>query len=364
MYDPRSDLTRYDQDKPRTLQQSVGPSSTGGCRRQHAYRWHQTPPDPGATRSEAAARYGTLLHMGWSVMIRRLGEPGREPDVRIEIPGLPAPGYADDVDWAAAVVTDLKTTSGRAYASWCTYGVPERFWDQVEVYAYGLRRRARLPWTLRIVLFNRETGDEQPFERPADPAYGEHLAAQLVAEQARLEASDSPYEFPRDGAGPGRGMPCDWCSWLRQCWGPGRDGMSAQASTVVDDPAEVAARARDYLAAGAEARKFKRAQDDARAFLEGLPAGQYEDVVLGWSGGNPRPPGPDPDAMAETLEWLGIPTPLREGGRTNRTIRVTKVPGTIAGPAANDGPHDSRPARVEEAPPEGGEHQGTREEAL
>src|SRR5262245_17349672 len=223
--DLRSDLHRYDDGKPRTHQQSVGPSDTGGCRRQHAYRWHDTPKDS-APRSEAAARLGTLLHLGWSVMIKRLDDPGRQADVKITLPGLPAPGYADDVDYTHRVCTDLKSTSDRAYQRWITYGLPERMWDQVEIYAYGLyvQHTPELPgdWTLRIVLLNRETGHETPFERPADHDRGRLLTDALAAEQARLEASGSPYEFPRDGAGPGRGFPCDWCPWLRTCWGYGR----------------------------------------------------------------------------------------------------------------------------------------------
>lgn len=329
-YDPRTDLRRWDEDRPRTQQPSVGPSDTGGCIRQHAYRHHRTEPSD-RKRSEAAARLGSLIHLGYAAMLTQMDLPGRESEVWVTLPGLRAPGRADDVDRINRVVLDVKTTSGRAFTRWCTYGLPERMWDQVDIYAYGLwllDGPAGEPhnWTLAILLINRETGEEQRFERPADPDHGARLVELLIQEQEALDASNSPEEFPREGAGPGRGMPCDWCPWMRRCWGPPRhDGLSEQSASVADDPAAVAAHADAYLTAREEESKAKRIKDDARAFLEGLPPGLYGDAEIGWTGGNPTPPVPDADAMADLLTSLGYPVPLSPAGRTRRSISVKRV---------------------------------------
>src|SRR5262245_23600604 len=324
--DPRSEIRKWDEDRPRTQQRGVGPSDIGGCRRQHAYRWHDTPAsDP--KRSAAAARLGSLIHLGYAAMIDSLGLPNRETEVEVVLPGLPAKGRADDVDRAARVVLDVKTAKAASFDRWVTYGLPERMWDQCDIYAYGIALHDPGDWTLAILLINRETGEEQRFERPASPERGEYLLRLLVAEQTALDASEHPEEFLRDGAGPGRGMPCDWCPWLRRCWGPPRtDGLSEQSATIADDPAAIAAHVADYLDAREDEAKAKRLKDDARAFLEGLPAGPYGDAEVGWSGGNPTEPVPDADAMVELLGSLGFPVPMTSGGRTRRSIHVKRAP--------------------------------------
>src|SRR5262245_13395858 len=320
MYDPRSDLEQHDHANPRHQQVTLGPSDSGGCRRQHAYAHHGTTKTD-TERSEAEARLGSLLHLGYARVTEALG---RDANVNVAIPGLHAPGHADDVDFANRIVRDLKTTKDRVFKRWITYGLPERMWQQVELYAYGLwlTDPEGGDWTLAILLLNRETGQEVPFERPADPDNGQRLAQQLAHEQQILDASDSPDDFPRDGHGPGSGMPCDWCPWLTACWGGPVGALSPQAATIAADPVAVGGMGREYLDANAAVAKAAEQKATARLYLTGIPAGDYDGIHIGWQGGNPRGPQPDPVAMARRLAELGEPVPTVDGGTTTRSIRV------------------------------------------
>lgn len=326
MYEPAlSDLQAADALNPRHGQVALGPSDSGGCVRQHAYAHHLTPmSDP--ERSLGEARLGTLIHKGYSATVQALRLPGRETDVHLDLPGLRAGGTADDVDWQERIVRDVKTAKHRTWLRWATYGVPERWWEQVEIYGYGCHLRQPGPWTLALLVIDRETGDELPLERPADPARGLMLLHQLVMEQDDLDSSERPEEFPRQGHGPGRGMPCDWCPWLRECWGEQQGVLSPQARTIVADARQIEQVALDYLDAAEVEGKAREAKADARAYLEGLPSGVYGTATLGWQGGNVRGDIPDPDAMVEVLNEYDIPVPTRPGGTTARSIRVTRTP--------------------------------------
>lgn len=321
----QSDLEEWDASRPRNAQVALGPSDTGRCLRQAAFAHHGIPPTD--DRSRGQARLGSLIHAGWSAMLATRPEwMHREPDVEIQVPGLKAVGHADDVDWQRHVVNDVKTVNGRRWDRWVTFGVSEDAWDQVELYAHGLRWTVNPgPWSVRITVINRETGDEAGYERPSDPARGAWLAERLVDRQALLDASRSPQDIAREGSGPDRGFPCDYCDWMTACWPPAEGDLTPQAVTIAEDPEAIEAAGEDYLAAAEALKKFDDAKKDARAFLGGIPKGDYGHVRIGWRGGRPGPPEPDPAAAVALLEQMGVEVPMRRK-QSARSISVTRVP--------------------------------------
>jgi len=320
---------------------ALGPSAANKCYRQAAYEYLDvTPSNP---RGTGAADLGTLLHLGWSAMITSRYSPDeRQADVPIQPEGLPRPGEADDVDWVNRVVTDVKTAKATVYESWGRNGVYEDYWDQVEVYALGLRQQYGGDWTLRIMAINRETGEYVPYERAADPVRGYELVAKiadrhasLVQDQMRLLDKEQDErlavveQYPREGKGPGRGMPCDYCPFVDMCWPDptGPDGTPQSATMDPDDMAAIGSLASEYLALSATGKKAFDARDDIKPFLAGLDAvvpdpqdPEYE-LTVKMVGGNPGKPEYDCEAMAERLEELGYAPIMRET-TTARYVRV------------------------------------------
>lgn len=318
-------LEEWEATNKRHDQTTLGPSDTGACLRRSAYRLHGYAP---SDEEEAAdkARFGSLLHAGWSAAITALADPDHLADVRVHIRGLLADGHADDVDFRNKVVTDLKTTGDRAWGRWVNNGIPDRMWDQVELYAYGLLGMDyEGPWTLCIQLLNRETGQITPFERAADPEHGRVLAERLAERQQALIDSASPDDIDREGAGPDTGFPCDYCEFLTLCWPtPDDPALSPQAATIAEDPYLIELTLNDYLLASAEESKARRAKDEARAFLTGLKPETYGSIRLTWRGGNDKGEVDDPDAAIARLRALGMDVPTKRK-ITAKSINVQRV---------------------------------------
>jgi hypothetical protein len=326
--DFRSTLQRYMDANQEGRSHLIGPSGVGDCYRKQAYRYFGTPQSD--YRGKEKADLGTLLHLGWSAMLAAMFKPmEREGDVRIDVPGLPRGGSADDVDWANRIVTDLKSANDRAWQAAINRDGPyENYWDQTEVYAYGLHAQYGGQWTLRIVLFNTEKGGEVEFTRPADPVRGERLANIMAARHEALtfavEQGGAPEDFPQEGNGPGRGFPCDWCEFVTTCWGEAEGDLTPQAQTIVDDPEQVASYAEQYLTASAEESAAKKRKYDAAAFLSGI-RGTFGGFTVSRTKDGEGSDEPDVDAMVALLASAGTPIPtLFKPGRRGY-VKVNRV---------------------------------------
>jgi len=336
-FDHRDTMSRYMERIQEGKSHLLGPSSTGKCIKQSAYQYLGI--KPSRYDSKDKADLGSLLHLGWSALITAEFDPSeREPDVRINVPHLPRGGSADDVDWLNRIVTDLKSANARAWQRFIDRDGPyENYWDQAELYAFGLWATHGGNWTMRLVVINTETGERVEFTRAADPIRGETLAKDLSRRHDRLEtarllstAGEDPLAlvetFEREGNGPGRGFPCDWCPFIAQCWPEEADGLSAQAQTVVDNPDEVAAKAAEYMVASRAESEAKKVKYDAQAYLRGIE-GVFGSYKITTTGGKPSPDEPDPDAMIDLLSMLGQTIPMRSGPVRSSYPRVTKVKG-------------------------------------
>lgn len=311
----------------------IGPSGVDDCYKKHAYFYMGA--EPSEPSDTDAADLGTLFHLGWTTMIKSMFDPAeRDADVRVDIEGMPRSGSADDVDYVNRIVTDLKTAKDRVWQSWMNSGSPyDSYWSQLELYALGLRQMHGGDWTMRILAFNRETGQRMEYTRPADPEVGQALVIkaagrhnELMAAAAVTASVGDPLllvgSFPREGRGPGRGMPCDWCPFMSLCWPePTKDGGTPQSETIREDNEEIGAYAAEYLEAAAEASKAERRKYDAQAFLKGI-TGSFPDPNTGGTinittAGGSRSQVVDCDAAAARLEELGEEVPKKWTSRAS-----------------------------------------------
>jgi hypothetical protein len=327
--DLRSTMQKFMDAKQEGKSGLIGPSGVGDCYRKQAYVYFGA--EPTDYREKGKADLGTLLHLGWSAMLAAMFDPKeRRGDVRVEVPGLPRGGESDDVDFVNLIVTDLKSANDRAWQSAINRDGPyENYWDQVEVYAYGLHAEYGGQWTLRIVLFNTEKGGEVEFTRPADPVRGERLANVMAARHEALtfavDEGGQPEDFPQEGNGPGRGFPCDWCEFVSGCWPDWVGDLSPQAQTIMDDEGTVEAYAEQYLTASAAESAAKKLKYDAAAFLSGI-RGTFGGFTVSRTKDGEGEDVPDADAMVALLGSLKqqVPTMFKPGRRGYVTVKRVK----------------------------------------
>lgn len=307
-------LGSWDDDVQDARHPAVGPSDAGRCTRQVAYRVRGEQPD--TERSSEQAIMGTLIHEGIArVIALSFDTADRTAELQVQVPGLKRPGTADDVWWAHGLLTDYKTTSGRAFDWWLNRGPDDDAWGQLYAYAYGINDTygptADVIDSLRLVAINRDNGASAEWVIPYDAEAAEQAVAQLVTLQ---ELIDQGHELPRQGAGPGRGFPCDYCSWVRTCWNIDDvpEGRSPQSATLdADELEQVAAVAAEYVDAQQIEAKAKRLKEDARAFLVGISVDDAHGFAVRWSGGR-RELKPDPAALLAAAEAAGMHVPMTE----------------------------------------------------
>jgi hypothetical protein len=325
---------RDDRSRPRSRQHLLGPSSIGLCRRRAAYELHGTWPTD-LDDNKHPAILGTWLHEG---ILRVLAEQyGAHTELALTdgvILGH-ADAYWEPSEQAPGVVEDVKTKSTRALDVVVRQGPSRHELFQVHLYAHllrtgGLVEHPRLPTgkaldvdVVRIRYVGREYGQVVVHQQ----AYDEDLTQQALAWAEDVFDSPEPESMPRDLDGPGLSIICDNCLFKTACWQLDRladDGRAPQ-TILVDGTAAITEALSAYADAAEIESAAKKRKAKARKMLDAADAGVYGNFQLSWSGGNPRPPEPDPEAMIRIIEGLGLGVPLKPGGRTSRTIGVTRL---------------------------------------
>ncbi|OIJ87750.1 hypothetical protein BIV25_37960 [Streptomyces sp. MUSC 14] len=336
---------RDDRSRPRSRQQLLGPSSIGLCRRRAAYEVHGTWPTDLADNRHAAI-LGTWLHEGiLRVLAKQYGA-----FTELELTNGTLLGHADAY-WAPAgvadhngsvnagelgVVEDVKTKSTRALDVVVRQGPSRHEWFQVDLYAHLLRTGALtehpylaagepLPVdVVRLRYVGREYGQVVVHQRP----YDKDVTQQALAWAEDVLDSPNPDAMPRDLDGPGLSIICDNCPFRSACWqlDPRQVPDRAPQTILAEDAADITAALSAYADAAETESAAKKRKAKARKILDAAEPGTYGDFKLSWSGGNPRPPVPDPEAMVHIIESLDLEIPLKSGGRTSRTINVSRVP--------------------------------------
>lgn len=311
--------------------EAMGPSAVGGCIRQQAYRQLGVlPTDPISTEK---ADIGTLIHLGIMEVLSEvtdIADLGTE--VPVQVPGMSRKGAADIVYWIARTLVDVKTYGDRAWKTRVEADEPyPSQWKQTDLYALGVNEThgEQMIDTVQILAVNRETGQYVTFTKAYDEASARDAAWEMQQRQAsidtakaaladptrHLDAAALAETFPREGKGPGRGMPCDWCPFLAQCWPMPFDDLSPQSATVVDNPVEVEHWAGEYREASAEAKAWTDRKYTAQAYLQGI-VGTFGGWTVSQQAAAKDTDVPDVDAMIETFTQLGLPVPtLTKPGR-------------------------------------------------
>ncbi|MEU5093706.1 PD-(D/E)XK nuclease family protein [Streptomyces sp. NPDC020996] len=335
---------RDDRARPRSRQRLLGPSSIGLCRRRAAYEVHGTWPTDLADNMHAAI-LGTWLHEGILRVLREQYGAHTELELTDGVilghadaywaPGAPHPRATEAQAADVGVVEDVKTKSTRALDVVVRQGPSQAEWFQVHLYAHllrtgGLKDHSHLPAgeplpvdVVRLRYVGREYGQVVVHQR----AYDEDVTQQALAWAEDVLASPEPEAMPRDLDGPGLSIICDNCPFKTVCWNLDQLADDRAPQTILaEDTAAITDALRAYTDAAEVESAAKKRKAKARKMLDAADAGTYGAFRLSWSGGNPRPPEPDPEAMIRILEGLGVGIPMRPGGRTSRTIGVSRVP--------------------------------------
>uniref|UniRef100_A0AAU2V7V5 PD-(D/E)XK endonuclease-like domain-containing protein n=1 Tax=Streptomyces sp. NBC_00003 TaxID=2903608 RepID=A0AAU2V7V5_9ACTN len=337
-----------DRGRARSRQRLLGPSSIGLCRRRAGYEFHGTWPTD-LEDNKHAAILGTWAH---EPILRVLAEK-HGAFTEIEVRGEQVIGHVDAY-WPPAelastlkapkptsgyttpygVVEDVKTKAVYALKSIERTGPREHELFQVHLYANMLRtgclvEHPCLPVgqplpvdVVRLRYVGRDFGDEFIHQQ----AYDEAITKDALAWADEVFNSSDPEHLPRDLDGPKLSSICHNCDWRTACWQLDSlpEGRAPQ-TILAQDHDSLVQTLKDYADAADIASPAKKTMAKARKVLDAAQAGIYGGFQLGWSGGNPRPAQPDAEAMVKILQNLRIDVPLLPGGRTNRTISVSRV---------------------------------------
>lgn len=284
-------------------------SDYGGCGRAVWYR--ERPPEGyvPVELDESRATLGQVIH--------KAGEadgaaryPWRRYEFPVAIPGLDKPGRIDRYDPIIGEVADTKT-AGRAKWDMFASGPPASAWGQVMIYGLALEEMGLPVRTVAIIAINRDTGAEEHFHRPYDPAVARSALDELVALGTLLDLGIVP---PREGTGPSR-FPCSWCPARDHCWNiPAAEaaGRSPESYTILgEDPEDAIIEwaARQLYERRQKATAADRAKDEAAALLVGVKYGPYGEMEVYRGGGGSKP---DYKAWAEMLlQMLALPEDQR-----------------------------------------------------
>ena len=301
--------------------QPIGPSGAGDCYRAQAYAQLGVPVSNPEDSQKADA--GSLVHYGIDTILADV--EGVETETHIHIPGLRRRGTGDILKRDEHLLIDIKTYGDRAFGYRMDAGGPfDHQWDQVQLYGLGLYEEAGdgEPWTLQILGINRETGEHQVWEQVQDLDRAREIAAKIQRRQNAISAAALSVAldgvdpqavaetFPREGKGPGRGFPCNWCAFMDTCWpAPIDPSLSPQSATIVADPEAVAAQAEAYRIGQQMEAEGKRLKYDAAAFLKGIK-GTFGDWDVSQSRPGKPSQEPDVEAMIELLASHGETVPM------------------------------------------------------
>ncbi|WP_431935772.1 hypothetical protein [Micromonospora sp. RP3T] len=254
------------------------PSDAGKCRRQLWYR-DRPPADyvPRVIDSRRAA-LGTITHDA-ATAARSARYPWRQYKLRVAIPGLDRDGELDEYDPVLGRVIDWKTAGEAKWAIVGDDGPTGDQWDQGDIYAYALDFAGYPVRDVAIITINRDTGDEETFVRPYDPARSLAALDRLTEAATMVEAGVLP---PRDGYGP-RDWRCKWCPALDHCWQTARAaelGRSPVSLTLLgetpDDPS-IAWAGREVLKVSAARLELEKLEDRAKDLVQGIAPRLYDE---------------------------------------------------------------------------------------
>lgn len=320
--------------RARSQQRALGMSELGGCRRQAAYKVLNYPiSNPTNERTDIfadsrEAMIGTLIH---DLVLPEIASMSLTAEIEVPVvlqfTGLPdIPGHADMVDEETLI--DLKTVGHNAVNRVQTSGPSKKHIWQTHGYAQALRNNGHDITRIALVYVDRSNGrvvhiHQQEF----DPT----ILEQIENWWLEVNSVQDPTVLPRDETGPGLSRICDWCPWLKACWGEtaaaGETGVQSRALEVMPDDErtqEVERLLHTYWEAAQVERDAKDRKTFARETLLTTTPGVYGDMILGWMSQSSYTV-IDTEAAAAALTAAALPVPRVERFR-QPTIKVRPKP--------------------------------------
>jgi hypothetical protein len=321
--------------RARSQQQALGMSELGGCRRQAAFKTlgvEETNPrnerlDIFADSREAMI--GTMIHDLVLPQIEAMSLTAKiEQPVVLKFAGLPdIPGSADMVDESTLV--DLKTVGHNSARSVQANGPQKKHIWQTHGYAQALIDTGHEITDIALVYIDRSNGQViHVHHQQFDPTVVEDIEAWWI----EVNSVEDPMRLPRDERGPGLSRTCDWCPWLKACWGegavPGGTGVQKQVLEEFPDD-ERTHEIERYLMEYADANRAEREAKDRKAFarevLSGTDEGVYGSMVLKRTRETVTDT-LDVNAAKEVLVAHGLPVPMTQRVNTSRLMIKPKSP--------------------------------------
>ncbi len=268
-------LEAWDALRPRSLQDELGMSNLGGCRRAAGYRVRGHPEQPSVPGSRMSAIIGTAVHAAFAEAARTaLGDDALIEDTEVRFAGVP--GHPDL--YHDGLLVDLKTLGFAAQLEKIRRHGPSRQhkW-QVMCYAAALILAGHEVRTVRLDYLVRGDGEEYAWEGPFDMAEVREAMAWLRnVREAPLESL--PRDYAPDSAY------CRSCPFFGPCWGRAVPDRDPRSVLYVEDPD--AERWLRQLAAAREAKAAAEAAEaEAKGALDALRTitepGDSQDITAG-----------------------------------------------------------------------------------
>lgn len=280
---------------------SIGASDTSTCPRKIQYR--NAPPEDMvyAPEDKREARMGTIIHTEVTRKMRML-YPWREFAGKVQIPGLDRESEFDSYDPVTGELEDYKTAGDWRWDVLGDEGPTQDVWEQVMLYAMAVIAAGRPVHTVRVSYIKRCNGHDETFVRDYDEVMAKAALDRLLGYATSL---DLGLDLPRTGTGPGSDALCRRCFARVHCWNMDTAaalGRSPESVTVLGtdpDDESIAWAVGEKVEAAKVRLDAQKAEDRAKALLDGLPAGRYGDFegYEKWGGG-----GEDAKARAAQLE--------------------------------------------------------------
>lgn len=231
-------ITTHDNDRPRSLQKTIGPSGVGEpCTRKLAYMLNQAPGAGGSGGDPLPAIVGTAAHtwMAEALLADNIRNGVSrwivEQTIPIRPPLVPK-GSFDAYYIPTRTVLDWKFPGATKFKEYTRSGPGDVYRTQAHVYGYGCEERG-LPVEEVAIAFLPRAGQLRGMHVWSEP-YDRTVAVEALDRVERvhrisleLDVTNHPggfREFPKTP-----GAPCRWCDWFT----PGEDtGITCPGDTA------------------------------------------------------------------------------------------------------------------------------------
>ena len=276
-YDRRERERHYKANPRGEGEWSIGASDTGTCPRKIEYR--NRPPEgfEPAPEDQREARMGTIIHNEVTRWMKAL-YPWRLFDHPVQIAGLDRKSALDMYDPITGVVTDFKTAGDWRWEKLGEDGPDWETWEQVMLYALALEDEGYTVTRVRLVYVKRCNGHDENFEMEYDRPSAEQARDRLLGYAEKLDRGES---LPKTGTGPSTDALCRRCFARFDCWNIERAqqlGRSPENLTILGEQPddEQFAWAIEQKVTASKARlDAEKAEKEAKALVDGIPAGRY-----------------------------------------------------------------------------------------